>query len=145
MSNGHYHNCVSNLLLHKHPTFSVVHDEVTLYHRLAPVQVTQESLFLTLTQGDTFAAAFASFLATVLGVDASHVEVTDLVVDPGTSITSTSQASITIRVDSLITPADSFSANQVWYCCFLYAQLWFLALAVCFCPCFFETLCKQGH
>ena len=76
-------------------------------------QVTQESLFLTLTQGDTFAAAFANFLAGVLGVDVSLVEVNDLVLQPGTSITSTSQASIAIRVDSLITPADSFSAEQV--------------------------------
>lgn len=77
------------------------------------MQVTQESLFLTLSQGDTFAAAFATFLADVMGVDASHVEVADLVLQPGTSITSTSQATIAIRVDTLITPADSFSADQV--------------------------------
>ena len=92
-------------------------------HWHVAVQVTQESLFLTLAQGDTFAAAFASFLASVLGIDVSHVEVTDLVVDPGTSITSTSQASITIRVDSLVTPADSFSASQVCCCCFLFPLL----------------------
>lgn len=77
------------------------------------MQVTQESLFLTLTSGDTFASTFATFLADVLGLDVSHMEVTDLVVAPGTSITSTTQASITIRVESLITPADSFSDAQV--------------------------------
>lgn len=85
----------------------------SIQNQVDAAQVTQESLFLTLTQGDTFAAAFASFLAGVLGVDVSLVEVNDLVLQPGTSITSTSQTSIAIRVDSLITPADSFSAEQV--------------------------------
>ena len=77
------------------------------------LQVTQESLFLTLTDGNTFAALFASYAAGILGVNLSYIEVTDLVVDPGTSITSTSQASISVRAVFVCTPADSFSGSVV--------------------------------
>ncbi len=43
----------------------------------------------------------------------SYIEVTDLTLDPGTTITSQNQASITVRADFLVTPADSFSGSMV--------------------------------
>ena len=79
----------------------------------AAFQVTQESLFLTLTNGNVFADAFASFAAGMLGVNLSYIEVTDLTLDPGATITSQNQASITMRADFLVTPADSFSGSMV--------------------------------
>jgi hypothetical protein len=75
--------------------------------------VTQESLFLTLTNGNVFADTFASFAAGILGVNLSYIDVTDLTLDPGTTITSQNQASITVRADFLVTPADSFSGSMV--------------------------------
>ena len=77
------------------------------------MQVTQESLFLTLTDGNTFASTFASFAASLLGVNVSYIEVMDLTLDPGTSITSTTQASISVRGDFIVAPADSYSADMV--------------------------------
>ena len=77
------------------------------------MQVTQESLFLTLTNGNTFASTFASFAASLLGVNVSYIEVTDLTLDPGTTITSTTQASISVRGDFIVAPADSYSADMV--------------------------------
>jgi len=46
-------------------------------------------------------------------VNLSYIEVTDLTLDPGTTITSQNQASITVRADFLVTPADSFSGSMV--------------------------------
>lgn len=77
------------------------------------MQVTQESLFLTLTNGNTFASTFASFAASLLGVNVSYIEVMDLTLDPGTSITSTAQTSISVRGDFIVAPADSYSADMV--------------------------------
>ena len=77
------------------------------------IQVTQESVFLSLTSGNTFAALFASYAAGILGVNLSYIEVADLTLDPASTITSTSQASITVRADFLVTPADSFSGPVV--------------------------------
>ena len=77
------------------------------------MQVTQESLFLTLTNGDTFAATFAAFAAGILGVNTSYIEVKDLTLDPSSSITSTTQASISVRGDFTVSPADSFSGHMV--------------------------------
>ena len=68
---------------------------------------------MTLTNGNVFADAFASFAAGILGVNLSYIEVTDLTLDPGTTITSQNQASITMRADFLVTPADSFSGSMV--------------------------------
>ena len=77
------------------------------------MQVTQESLFLTLTNGNSFASTFASFAASLLGVNMSYIEVTDLTLDPGTTITSTTPASISVRGDFVVAPADSYSADMV--------------------------------
>ncbi|DBA71983.1 TPA: hypothetical protein ACH3X2_010728 [Trebouxia sp. C0005] len=81
-------------------------------HVVVTTQVTQESLFLTLTDGNVFADTLASFAAGILGVNLSYIEVTDLTLDPGTTITSQNQASITMRADFLVTPADSFSGSM---------------------------------
>lgn len=81
------------------------------------MQVTQESLFLTLTNGNTFATTFASFAAGILGVNLSYIEVKDLTLDPGTSITSTSQAGVSVRGDFIVTPADSYSGSMVRLIC----------------------------
>ena len=77
------------------------------------MQVTQESLFLTLTNGNSFASTFASFATSLLGVNVSYIEVMDLTVDPGTAITSTTQASVSVRGDFIVAPADSYSAEMV--------------------------------
>ncbi len=71
------------------------------------------SLFLTLTNGDVFAATFASFAAGILGVNLSYIDVTDLTLAPGTTITSQNEASIGVRVDFAVTPPDSFSGTVV--------------------------------
>lgn len=77
------------------------------------MQVTQGSLFLTLTNGNTFATTFESFAASILGVNVSYIEVTDLTLVPGTSITSPTQSSISVRGDFIVAPADSYSADMV--------------------------------
>ena len=81
------------------------------------LQVTQESLFLTLTNGNTFAATFASFAANMLGVDVALIEVKDLTLDPTTPIISTTQASISVRGDFTVAPPDSYSADTVSRSC----------------------------
>ena len=52
----------------------------------------------------------------------SYIEVTDLTLDPGTTITSQNQASITVRADFLVTPADSFSGSMVGLLASAYAM-----------------------
>ncbi|KAL3138790.1 hypothetical protein ABBQ32_005632 [Trebouxia sp. C0010 RCD-2024] len=80
-------------------------------HVVLSAQVTQESLFLTLTNGNTLAATFAGFAANMLGVDVALIEVKDLILDPATPITSTTQAIISVRGDFIVTPPDSYSAE----------------------------------
>lgn len=92
------------------------------------MQVTQESLFLTLTDGSVFAETFASFAAGILGVNLSYIDVTDLTLDPGTTITSQSQASITVQADFLVTPPDSFSGTMVGCLCLCRLTWWYLVL-----------------
>lgn len=83
-------------------------------HTAVPcLQVTQESLFLTLTNGNTLAATFAGFAANMLGVNVALIEVKDLILDPATPITSTTQAIISVRGDFIVAPPDSYSAETV--------------------------------
>ena len=52
----------------------------------------------------------------ILEANLSYTEVADLTLDPSSTITSTSQAIITVRADFLVTLADSFSGPVVSAC-----------------------------
>ncbi len=68
-----------------------------------------------------FATTMQSFMSSTLNLNASHVAITDLVVEPGNVISQQSQ-SVKLTVEMAATPADSESAPMVrvlrlsWYC-----------------------------
>ena len=75
------------------------------------IQVSQAASYLSLgTYG--FATTMQSFVSSTLAINASHIQITDLVVEPGTSI-SQSSATVKLRVDLTATPAASGSAPMV--------------------------------
>lgn len=57
------------------------------------------------------AASLQSFISSTLGINASHITITDLVIAPGASLGSNSQ-SVNLRMDFTVSPPDSFSAAQ---------------------------------
>jgi hypothetical protein len=59
-----------------------------------------------------FATTVQSFMSSTLNVNASHVAITDLVVEPGTAISQQSQL-VKLTVEMAATPADSESAPMV--------------------------------
>lgn len=82
-------------------------------HHLAllPLQVSQAASYLSLGTY-AFATTVQSFMSSTLNVNASHVAITDLVVEPGTAISQQSQL-VKLTVEMAATPADSESAPMV--------------------------------
>lgn len=74
------------------------------------MQLSRPSALLTF--GPTaFVATFASFMATILNVNASLVAVSDYVLTPG-SVLSPSSTRVGMQVDFVVQPPDSFSTQQ---------------------------------
>lgn len=78
---------------------------------LLPWQVSQAASYLSLGTY-AFATTMQSFMSSTLNLNASHVAITDLVVEPGTAISQQLQ-SVKLTVDMTATPADSESAPMV--------------------------------
>lgn len=74
-------------------------------------QVSQAASYMSLGTY-AFATTMETFLSATLALNASHIAITDLVVEPGTTISQGSQ-SVKLRADLTVTPADSFSAPMV--------------------------------
>ena len=74
-------------------------------------QATQVAALLSLGQ-IALARMLEAFVGGVVGLNVSHLAVTDLVLAPGTTI-SESQAAVSMRAELLATPSDSFGALVV--------------------------------
>ena len=75
------------------------------------VQVSQAASYLSLGTY-AFATTMEGFVSSALAINASHIQISDLVVEPGTSI-SQSSATVKLRVALTATPAASGSAPMV--------------------------------
>jgi PKD repeat protein len=74
-------------------------------------QVSPVASYITLGRY-AVSSAVEAFIGGALSVNTSHIEVTDLVLEPGARIGPDS-ASVNLRADLTATPSDSFSAAVV--------------------------------
>ena len=75
------------------------------------MQVSQAASYLSLG-AYAFTATMEGFVSSTLSINASHIQISDLVVEPGTAITQSS-ATVKLRVALTATPAASGSAPMV--------------------------------
>ena len=75
------------------------------------MQVSQAASYLSLGTY-AFATTMEGFVSSTLAINASHIQISDLVVEPGTAILQSS-ASVKLRVTLTATPAASGSAPMV--------------------------------
>ena len=74
-------------------------------------QVSQAASYLSLGTY-AFASTMEGFMSSTLSLNASHIAITDLVVEPGSVISQASQT-VKLRVDLTATPSGASSATMV--------------------------------